>query len=149
MISEATDRALATAGELRPVILRLARELRRETAQFGITSRQATLLWLVRSHPGASLSDLASEEGISAAALSTHVDRLVHLGLIERTRSEDDRRRVGLELTEAGARALRSVRERRTAWLASRLATLGSCDLATVERALPALLELATAEVRA
>jgi DNA-binding MarR family transcriptional regulator len=146
MVSEDTDRAVLVASELRPVILRLARELRRETAQFGITSRQATLLWLVRSSPGASLSDLAAEEGISPPALSTHVDRLAQQGLIERTRSDDDRRRVGLELTDAGARVLRSVRERRTAWLASRLAALSSRDLTAVERALPALLELATVE---
>lgn len=146
MVSEASDRALDVAGELRPVILRLARELRRETEQFGITSRQATLLWLVRSRPGASLSDLAADEGISTPALSSHVDRLVRLGLIERRRSDVDRRRVGLELTDDGVRALRSVRERRTAWLASRLRTLGRRDLAAVERALPPLLELTSPE---
>jgi len=146
MISQVPDRALAVAGELRPAVLRLARELRRETEQFGVTSRQATLLWLVRSRPGASLSDLAAEEGISTPALSAHADRLVRLGLLERRRSEADRRRVGLELTDDGARVLRSVRERRTAWLASRLATLRPTDLAAVERALPGLLELTAQE---
>jgi DNA-binding MarR family transcriptional regulator len=142
MVIKVDDRALHVAGDLRPVILRLARELRRETEQFGVTSRQATLLWLVKSRPGASLGDLAAEEGVSAPALSAHVERLVGLGLIERRRSEGDRRRIVLELTESGLRVLRSVRERRTAWLASRLATLGASELAAVQRALPALLEL-------
>ena len=124
-------------------MLRLARELRRETEQFGITSRQATLLALVRALPDASLSDLAAEEGISTAALSGHVDRLVRRGLVERRRSDVDRRRVGLELTDDGARVLRSVRERRTAWLAQRLGRLDRGELVAIERSLPALLDLA------
>jgi DNA-binding MarR family transcriptional regulator len=146
MVSGTIDIAIEVASDLRPVVLRLARELRRETAEFGITSRQATLLWLVKSRPGASLRALAEQEGISSPALSTHVDRLVQSGLIERVRSEDDRRRVGLELTAEGARVLRSVRERRTAWLASRLSTLRQRELATVQSALPALLKIATVE---
>jgi len=124
-------------------VLRLARELRRETEQFGVTSRQATLLALVRALPDASLSDLAAEEGISTAALSGHVDRLVRRGLVERRRSDVDRRRVGLELTDDGARVLRSVRERRTAWLAQRLGRLDRGELVAIERSLPALLDLA------
>ena len=63
--------------------LRIARELRRETEALGVTSRQVTLLWLVRSHPGLSLRELASEEGISAPALSDQVDRLESAGLLD------------------------------------------------------------------
>lgn len=125
------------------MVLRLARELRRETEQFGVTSRQATLLGLVKTYPDASLSDLAADEGISTAALSGHVDRLVGHGLVERHRSVVDRRRVGLSLTDEGTRVLRSVRERRTAWLASRLARLEPGELRAIERALPALEKLA------
>ncbi len=143
MTSKVSDSALELAGELRPAILRLARELRRETEQFGVTSRQATLLGLVKALPSASLSDLAADEGISTAALSGHVDRLVRQGLVERRRSDVDRRRVGLSLTDEGARVLRRVRERRTAWLASRLARLDRAELRQLERALPALVTLA------
>ena len=65
MISQVTLSAETVAAELRPVLLRLARELRKETEQLGITARQATLLWLVKRSPGLSLAELASEEGIS------------------------------------------------------------------------------------
>jgi DNA-binding MarR family transcriptional regulator len=142
MTSQVSDHVLEVAGALRPTVLRLARELRRETEQFGVTSRQSALLAHVKATPGASLSELAAEEGISTAALSSHVDRLVRRGLVERERFEDDRRRVGLRLTDDGARVLRRVRERRTAWLACRLARLDRDGLQRVERALPALLEL-------
>ena len=73
MISDTTEIALALANELRPVLLRLTRELRRETEQFGITGRQATLLWLVKGSPGLTLRALAEMEGISPpGALGPH-----------------------------------------------------------------------------
>jgi DNA-binding MarR family transcriptional regulator len=142
MISEVTlsaETAETVAADLRPVLLRLARELRKETEQLGITARQATLLWLVKRSPGLSLAELAAEEGISPPALSGHVDRLERAGLIERVRSTDDRRRVGLRLTDEGARLLRRVRARRTTWLADRLRALEPAELDAIERAVPAL----------
>jgi len=142
MVSEVTLSAEQVADELRPVLLRLARELRNETEQLGVTARQATLLWLVKRSPGLSLAELAAEEGISAPALSGHVDRLERAGLLERIRSTEDRRRVGLRLTEEGASVLRRIRARRTTWLAERLRELDDAQLAAVERALPALRRL-------
>jgi DNA-binding MarR family transcriptional regulator len=130
------------ADELRPVLLRLARELRRETERLGVTASQATLLWLVKRSPGLALAELAAEEGISPPALSGHVDRLERARLLERVRSSDDRRRVGLRLTEEGARLLRRVRARRTTWLAERLRALEPEELATLEAAVPALRRL-------
>jgi DNA-binding MarR family transcriptional regulator len=139
MINNVISDPLAVANELRPVLLRLARELRRETEQLGITSRQATLLWLVRGNPGMSLRELAAEEGISAPALSGHVDRLERAGLIERVRDEGDRRRVGLALTDDGERLLKRIRARRTTWLADRLKGLDDDELAAVEAAIEPL----------
>jgi DNA-binding MarR family transcriptional regulator len=132
----------SVAAELRPVLLRLARELRKETEQLGITARQATFLWLVKRSPGLSLAELAAEEGISPPAMSGHVDRLERAGLLLRERSTDDRRRVGLTLTEEGERLMRRIRARRTTWLADRLRTLNPSELESVEHAIPALMRL-------
>ncbi len=139
MINDVTADPLAVANQLRPVLLRLARELRQETDGLGVTTRQATLLWQIRSRPGLSLRELAAEEGISPPAMSGHVDRLERAGLLERERSSDDRRRVGLELTADGRHALRRLRARRTTWLAGRLARLPDEERERVEQALPAL----------
>lgn len=146
MVTEVTLTAEAVAAELRPVLLRLARELRKETEQLGVTARQATLLWLVKRSPGLSLAELAAEEGISPPAMSGHVDRLEKAGLIERERSSDDRRRVGLRLTDEGERLMRRVRARRTTWLAGRLRTLDPEALEAIEAAIPALLSLVEAD---
>lgn len=142
MISEVILSPELVASDLRPVLLRLARELRKETEQLGVTARQATLLWLVKRSPGLSLAELAAEEGISPPALSGHVDRLERAQLLERVRSTEDRRRVGLELTEEGTRLLRRVRARRTTWLIERLRELDPSELEAVEAALPALRRL-------
>jgi DNA-binding MarR family transcriptional regulator len=142
MISEVTLTPESVAAELRPVLLRLARELRKETEQLGVTARQTTLLWLVKRSPGLSLAELAVEEGISPPAMSGHIDRLERAGLLARERSSDDRRRVGLRLTDEGERLLRRVRARRTTWLADRLRALDPEALDAVEAAVPALMRL-------
>jgi len=139
MINDVIADPLAVANQLRPVLLRLARELRKETESLGVTSRQVTLLWLIKASPGLSLRELAAEERISAPALSGHVDRLEKAGLIERVRDADDRRRVGLTLTEAGMRLLRRVRARRTSWLAERLRELEPDEVAAIEAAIEPL----------
>jgi DNA-binding MarR family transcriptional regulator len=142
MISEVTLSPELVADDLRPVLLRLARELRKETEQLGVTARQATLLWLVKRSPGLSLAELAAEEGISPPALSGHVDRLERVGLLERVRSTEDRRRVGLKLTDDGAKLMRRIRARRTTWLAGRLQQLEPAELTAIEAAIPALQRL-------
>jgi DNA-binding MarR family transcriptional regulator len=142
MISEVTLSPELVADDIRPVLLRLARELRKETEQLGVTARQATLLWLVKRSPGLALAELAAEEGISPPALSGHVDRLERAGLLERVRSSEDRRRVGLELTDEGGKLLRRIRARRTTWLAGRLGALEESDLASIAAAAPAFRRL-------
>jgi DNA-binding MarR family transcriptional regulator len=142
MINDVIADPLAVANQLRPVLLRLARELRKETETLGVTARQVTLLWLIRTNPGLSLRELAAEEGISAPALSGYVDRLERAGLIQRVRDPDDRRRVGLALTDEGSRLLRRVRARRTSWLAERLRDLDPDEMAAVEAAIDPLMRL-------
>lgn len=139
MISEATHTSTELAEELRPLLLRAARELRRETETLGVTPRQVTLLWRVRASPGLSLRELAALEGITAPSLSDHVDRLELLGFVTRVRSTEDKRRVGLELTATGDGLLRKVRSRRTTWLAKRLDALDDEEQAAIAHALPAL----------
>ncbi len=78
--------------------------------------------------------------------MTKHVDRLERAGLVARTPSADDKRRVGLTLTDDGQRTLRRVRSRRTAWLASRLGELGPGELAAVEAAIEPLSRLLKAE---
>jgi DNA-binding MarR family transcriptional regulator len=130
------------ADRLRPVLLRVGRELRKEAREVGVSPEQVALLVAIKYQPGIGVRDLAVREKVSAPAMSNHVDRLERHGLVTRTPSESDRRRVGLTLTEEGQRVLRRVRSRRTAWLATRLRGLTPEQLAAVDAAIDPLSKL-------
>jgi DNA-binding MarR family transcriptional regulator len=132
--------SLAVANRLRPVLLQLARELRREVHPLGVTGGQVSLLVAIRRTPGVGVRELAAREGVSPAAMSRQVTRLVRAGLVRRsTGVGGDRRRVGLELTPEAERVLRLVRSRRTAWLVARLRTLDDEGLAAIDDAVEPL----------
>ncbi len=133
--------AMAVADGLRPTLLRLSRELRREKIA-GVSPHQVGLLVSIKYAPGITAGELAAEERVSAAAMSKRISRLERDGLVARTQSDADRRCVGLTLTDDGQRVLRNVRSRRTAWLASRLEGLAPDELAAVEAAVEPLASL-------
>lgn len=142
-VDDTTD-ALAIANHLRPVLLRLHRYLRREAHELGVTSTQATLLGAISRSPGIGLSELALQEHMTAPTLVGHIDKLEAAGLVERARTNpNDRRRVGLTVTPAGLGVLATLRERRTAWLAARLAALSPAELAAIAAAIEPLRRLA------
>jgi DNA-binding MarR family transcriptional regulator len=135
------------ANRLRPVLLRLARELRREIHTLGVTSGQVTLLVQIKRNPGITASELAERERISAPGMSGHISRLETATLIERARATD-RRRIGLTLTPAGEQVLEDVRRKRTAWLSEHLKGLSPEERDTIEAALPALEKLLEAPTK-
>ena len=134
--------AVETANRLRPVLLQLARQLRREVHPLGVTGGQVSLLVAIKQSPGIGLRELAAREGISPAGMSGHVDRLEAARLVRRSAVGGDKRRVGLELTDAGVRVLRLVRSRRTAWLAARLKNLTPEQIEAIDAAIEPLAQL-------
>jgi DNA-binding MarR family transcriptional regulator len=133
---------LEVANRLRPVLLQVGRELRRESRKVGVSPEQVSLLVAIKYAPGIGVRELAARERVSAPAMSKHVDRLERDALVTRTPSIDDRRRVGLTLTDEGRRLLRRVRSRRTAWLAGRLGDLTDEQLRAIDEAIEPLREL-------
>jgi hypothetical protein len=115
--------AMAVADSLRPTLLRLARDLRREKIA-GVSPHQVGLLVAIKYAPGVTVGELAAEERVSTAAMSKRVSRLERDGLVARTKSESD------------------VRSRRTAWLAGRLNALSPAELEAVGAAAEPLARL-------
>src|SRR5438874_11714441 len=84
------------ANALRPVLLKINRELRRELHAIGVSAGQVSLLEQIRKSPGIGVSELAERERMSTPGMSGHVERLVKAGLVERARAEGgDRPRGG------------------------------------------------------
>ena len=72
----------------------------------------------------------------------TTVARLEEAGLVQRAPVAGDQRRVGLSLTAAGHKVLRSVKSKRTAWLAARLHQLDPEQLEAIDSAIEPLAHL-------
>ena len=140
-LATATD-PVTVANRLRPVLLKLNRHLRREIHSLGVTGGQASLLFTIQGRPGIGVRELAALERMSAPGKSKYVGRLEAEGLIVREPSDEDRRRVGLRVSPEGDRVLRSVKSRRTAWLAARLRGLSEEELEAVDAAIEPLQEL-------
>jgi DNA-binding MarR family transcriptional regulator len=130
---------VGVANELRPTLLKLARALRREAHLHGVTAAQAALLGAVDAYPDYGVKELAAREGISPPAITRNLDRLEEAGLIDRSRSTSDARRITLAVTPKGRTTLRSIRSQRTALLVSMLAELSPDELEQVAEANEAL----------
>lgn len=130
------------ANRLRPVLLKLGRELRREAHPLGVTGGQVSLLVQIYRNPTIGVRELAALEGVSPAAMSGHVRRLEKAGLLTRVADHYDRRRQALVVSPKGSDLLRSVKRRRTAWLAKRLQTLSAEDLEAIDGAVDMLARL-------
>jgi DNA-binding MarR family transcriptional regulator len=106
----------------------------------GVSAGQVSILAAVRDTPGIGVAELAARERTSVPSICGHVDKLEAAGLLTRRReSAPDRRRVGLAITAEGEKVLRTVRSRRTAWLAARLAAISPQQRGAIDTALEGL----------
>ncbi|MCA1830168.1 MAG: MarR family transcriptional regulator [Actinobacteria bacterium] len=124
------------APRLRLAIMRLSRLLRQETQGPATPSQTSALHSIERLEP-VTLSDLAAAERIQPPSMTRIVSALEENGYVTREVDLSDRRYARLRLTPEGRKLLERGRERRTAYLASRLRKLGAEDVAALERALP------------
>jgi DNA-binding MarR family transcriptional regulator len=122
------------APRLRWVVTRLARRLRQE-AGADLGPSQTAALATVERHGPLSPSELAEIERIRRPTVTRIVRHLEQAGLIERITDPQDGRASILSVTAEGRALLRRLRERKTAYLAKRLAALDAEDRRTLERA--------------
>jgi DNA-binding MarR family transcriptional regulator len=142
--------AVDLANRLRPVLLHLARHLRRYSPVQGVSAGQLEILGLLDSRPGIGMNELASLVGIAPPSMSNAIDKLEAAGLAARSREGcGDRRRVGVSVTPDGARVVRVARSSRTAWLAERLARLAPEQRAALDSAIDVLAAIVSAQPEA
>jgi DNA-binding MarR family transcriptional regulator len=122
------------APRLRWAVTRLARRLRQE-AGADLGPSQTAALATVERHGPLSPSELAEIERIKRPTATRVVRHLEVAGLVERVKDPEDGRSSILSVTGEGRALLRRVRERKTAYLAKRLAAIDAEDRRTLERA--------------
>lgn len=102
---------------------RLARRLRQEKADNELSSSQFSALGTLFFYGPFTLRELSEHEKVTPPSMNRTVNALVQAGLVNRTGSADDGRKVVLTVTETGRTMMRDTRKRRDAWLAQRIVT--------------------------
>jgi DNA-binding MarR family transcriptional regulator len=131
------------ASELRVSLMRLARRLRAERLDEGLTPTQLAVLGTLDRHGPMTLGDLASHEKVQPPSMTRTTATLEERGLITRVAQEADRRQVRIAISDAGLALLREDRKRRDAWLAARFEQLTSDERALLHQVAPLLDRLA------
>ena len=97
-------------GEVMNGIRSIVRALRLNTRaierQLGISLAQLWVLQILKDRPAESLNELALATATHQSSVSVVVRRLVDASLVSRATASEDKRRVRIELTEAGRNLL-------------------------------------------
>lgn len=131
------------ASELAIGVGLLRRRLRQLPAAGGVSEPEMSALVRIDRGGPATNSDLARLEQISPQSMNATLAGLERRGLVGRAADPADRRRVVLELTDAGREAVRSRRAARRRQIAEALARLDPEEVAALQAAAPVLARLA------
>jgi DNA-binding MarR family transcriptional regulator len=141
--SHATVATLELASELRMSLMRLARRLRSERPDEGLTPTQLAVLGTLERHGAMSSGDLAAHEKVRPPSMSRTAAGLEELQLVTRCAHPTDKRQVIVEITAIGLDLLKQDRRRREAWLADSLKELNPEERELLRRVAPLLDRLA------
>jgi DNA-binding MarR family transcriptional regulator len=107
----------------------------------GLSMSQIGAMFHIARHGALSVSDISEELGVTSAAASQMVDRLVHQGIILRSENPQDRRAKQIVLTERGRQVLQGSIDARQKWLDELSALLTPQEEEQVVAALLILIE--------
>jgi DNA-binding MarR family transcriptional regulator len=118
-------------------------EFRHFMDESGLSFSQIIVLMRLFHVANCGVSKIGEEMGVSNAAASQAVDRLVQMGLIERSEDPDDRRSKRLALTQKGRELVTGGIKDRSLWIKKLAANLPIEQQQTVISALTILTEAA------
>lgn len=110
----------------------LIQDFKRSFDQLQLTPKQTSLLWLADESPGIAQVDVARLLLVDRATMLGITNSLARRELIERRRSPNGGRRLGLHLTPAGKKMLKQAREAVALHEARLKARFTADELATV-----------------
>ena len=116
------DRDIEVATKLRTVMHRLVKLLRRETHGEGkLSLTERSVMGSLYQHGELPPSELAQLEKVTTQSMSQIINHLHELGLIDKTPSGEDKRKVLLTLSSSGRTYVEDSRQRKQEWLAHAL----------------------------
>jgi DNA-binding MarR family transcriptional regulator len=126
-MSKNAQKAAQELLDVLPLVMRLLQlkmrqsELLSSPAHFGI-------LMMLRDS-GRSLSEMAKVQQVSLPTMSNSVSNLVEHQLVKRSRSDDDRRQVLIELTEKGLQTLETIQAEMVSHIQASLSVLDDIQI--------------------
>lgn len=139
--SPATEASLAS--DFRMATFRLARRLRSERAVDSMSDGQFAVLAALKVHGPHTLGELADRERVSAPSMNRTVNALEESGYLSRTADADDRRKVNIQLTDAGLAVVEETVRRRDSWLEHALEELAPDEREVLAHAAAIMREVA------
>ncbi|MER5392645.1 MarR family transcriptional regulator [Saccharopolyspora sp. NPDC002686] len=138
--------AVTVGDELMSVLAGLRRRVRRrlrpEASGPKLRGAQVELLRAVEDQPGIGVRGAAEVLHLAPNSVSTLVNQLVAMGMLERHPDPDDRRAAKLQLTDLAEHRLAYWREARSELVGAGVAQLPEVDQEALRQALPALRQL-------
>lgn len=122
---------------------RSGRDFKRFMETTGLTFSQINILMRLMHGETLGVSDIAAQLGITNAAASQAVERLVQMGFVERREDPADRRAKRLKLTAEGQALIQQSIEARMRWIEQMAASLTPEQAQMVIEALTLLTEAA------
>ncbi|WP_353808388.1 MarR family winged helix-turn-helix transcriptional regulator [Agromyces sp. SYSU T00194] len=139
------QKTIAEQGsDLRLAVFRLARRLRAQKADDGMSDGQFAVLAGLYLNGAHTLTELADRERVSAPSMNRTVNCLQDSGYVERSADPDDGRKTNIALTDAGTTVVSETVSKRDAWLAARVKELPKEDRAVLARAVELMEEIVT-----
>jgi DNA-binding MarR family transcriptional regulator len=133
------QRISATLDCFRRVIRALRVAARYAEERSGLRPAQLFVLSQIAAAPNQSLSEIADRTMTDRTSVASMVGRLASRGLVRRVRGADDKRRVEIEVTSAGASTLRRAPSSPTQFLLDGLERLDDATLDRLARDVGAL----------
>lgn len=97
---EEVSKAVAVVQLMKKVMAKIRHEMWSHFREMNLTGPQGVLMGTLAHHGEMKVSELSERIGLSNSTVSGILDRLENQGLVERTRSKDDRRVVYIKVTD-------------------------------------------------
>ena len=137
-----TDDERSAEDDLRIVIQQVARGIRNNRGDEHMGDTQLAVLMHLNLTGPLGPSELATLEHVTPPSMNRTLNGLEEAGLVTRTRSADDARKVLVELTPTSRELLAETKRLRVAWFSRRLEALAPDERDTLLAAAPLLRKL-------
>ncbi|MDZ7958109.1 MAG: MarR family transcriptional regulator [Aulosira sp. DedQUE10] len=138
-LGKPTEECAARVMDTIPLLMRFIRADMRSHNAESLSIPQLRSLAFLNRNPGASLSEVAEHLGVTCATASTTIERLVQRNLVQRTDHPQERRRIVLNLTEAGKLLLQQSQATTRTHIADILESLTPEEVSHIEEGLTLL----------